>query len=194
MLCRLLQPCNFFGEGPCIFEHRLKDAVYWGCCHGTSPCCLPETPSIAGVRCARPGALFHACLKRLGEPNASGNRGWQPFGSNPSGGRGPTPEPRSTTPPATNRGQAGNGYGYGRAYGGNPYGGSAYGRAYGGYGNYSRPTLNMSKPIVTPRSYGGSRPSGGGYRGAPSGGSHSAPSGGGHPSSNGHSSGGGHSR
>jgi hypothetical protein len=107
----------------------------------------------------------------------SGNRGWAPFGSNPAGGRGSAPEPRSTAPPTTNRGQASSGYGYGRAY--------------GGYGNYSRPTLNMSKPIVTPRSSsgGGRYPSGGGYRGAPSAG-HSAPSG--HPSSSGHS--GGHNR
>jgi len=140
-----------------------------------------------------------------GAAGASGNDGWRRFGSDPAGSRqGSAPQPRSATPSPSTRTQSGGGYGYGRstygngAYGG--YGSSAYAhRAYGssGYGSYSRPTLNMSKPIVTPRAsgaYGGrSYPSGGGYRGAPSGG-HSAPSGGGHPSSSGHASGGGHSR
>jgi len=116
--------------------------------------------------------------------------GWQRF----------TPQPRSAASQPSTRSQASSGYGR-SGYGNGGYGSGAYGRGgygSGGYGGYSRPTLNMSKPIVTPRSsggYGGGRyPSGGGYRGAPSGGGHSAPSGGGHSSGGGHPSGGGHSR
>ncbi|HXR38009.1 MAG TPA: DUF6600 domain-containing protein [Terracidiphilus sp.] len=117
--------------------------------------------------------------------------GWQRF----------TPQPRSAAPQPSTRSQASSGYGR-SGYGNGSYGSSAYGRSgygSGGYGgSYSRPTLDMRKPIVTPRSsggYGGGRyPSGGGYRGAPSGGGHSAPSGGGHSSGGGHPSGGGHSR
>ncbi|MGA9209142.1 MAG: DUF6600 domain-containing protein [Terriglobales bacterium] len=108
-----------------------------------------------------------------------------------------TPQPRSAAPQPLSRSPASSAYGR-SGYGNGGYGSSAYGRGAYGYGGYSRPTLNMSKPIVTPRSsgaYGGGRyPSGGGYRGSPSGGGHSAPSGGGHSSGGGHPSGGGHSR
>lgn len=180
---------------------------------GGRPSARISTPSVpsrgggAGTSRESAGVAGSRSASGAGSSNSgsSGDSGWQRFGSYPGGSRPgtTTQQPRSTAPAPSTRSQSSGGYGYGRsAYGnggysgyGSPYGRSGYGS--GGYGGYSRPPLNMSKPIVTPRSYGSpgarSYPSGG-YRGAPSGGSHSAPSGGGHSPSGGHSSTSGHSR
>jgi hypothetical protein len=125
---------------------------------------------------------------RSSTPNRG--EGWQRF----------TPQSRSVAPERSSPSQASSGYGR-SGYGGGGYGSSAYSRGSygnGGYrGSYSRPPLDMRKPIVTPRSsggYSGGRyPSGGGggYHGG-SGGGHS--SGGAHSSGGGHASGGGRSR
>jgi FecR protein len=103
----------------------------------------------------------------------STNDGWQHFTPQPSQNNSRGPQGQGASRPSYN----GQGQGYNRP----GYGGQSSGR----------PSLNMSRPVVTPRSsggnsggsrsYGGSRSSGGGSRPSGGGGGHPSGGGGGHP-------------
>ncbi len=127
-----------------------------------------------------------------GSRQNSGNDGWQHFTPQPSqnNNRGPqgSSRPSYNGQGASRPSYGGQNQGFGRpSYGGQNQG---YSRPNYSGRNSGRPSLNMSRPVVTPRSSGGqgrsyggggSRSSGGSRPSGGSGGGHSSGGGGGHP-------------